>query len=484
MRNQTLNDNESNVVKLPDVQAEKDAQQDAAVEYTEVGAAELLADCYATEVRYLASHDSWMYFNGTHWKIDGARGKEAKNHAVQCAINLAKSFETDDNPKAKQHQQKMMNKRMLDAIVSLAGTYKQLSVSREQLDADPYVINTPGGIYDLRTAEKVSDPDPDAFHTRATTVAPDFESPAPMWNKFLHDIFEADTDVIDYMQLQFGHALYGKQLAQVVNILMGDGENGKSELVVVIQEVLGMGENGYAVAASRGLLTSDVQDDGKATPELCKLDGARFASCAELRPNQQFNEGRLKSLTGDVQDARPLFGSSYSFTPSASLFLGTNFEPKVGEGGHGFWRRIVKIPMNYTVPKAERVDDIGTKLAKQEGGQILAWMMRGSAKYHEQGGFGEQPKAIKEATAAYRQDSDSLARFVQERCEFRNPGTQGSSIKKAVFNDAYENYCRENGIEATPRPQVGKRLMKEHPVTYKDKGMRWYEGIGLAAELE
>lgn len=480
-----VNDHESTVVNITERKIKKAEQQrDAAVEFTEVGAAEMFADCYATEIRYLSDRGTWMRFDGTHWVIDGSKGKTAQNHATQCAIDLITGFEVEGNTQAAGHQKTMLRKRAIDSIVGLAATYPQLSVRRDQLDADPYVINTPGGIYDLRTAEKISDPDPDAFHTRVTAVAPDFESAAPMWGKFLNDVFQSDTDVIEYVQLLLGHALFGVQLSQRVTIFMGDGENGKSELIGAIMGVLRCDANGYATTASRGLLTSEPREDGAATPELCKLDGPRFAAAAELNSNQKFNENRLKSLCGDQQDARPLYGDSYTFNPSASLFLGTNFEPKVGEGGHGFWRRIVKVPMDYVVPKEGRVNKIGDVMATEEGSQVLAWLMRGAVKYYEQGGFGDMPEAIKEATESYKLSTDSLARFVEDRCVLRQKGTQGASIKVSIFRDTYEAFCKEVGLDPIAPNQIGKRLMKEYPVGYTNKARRNYDGIALAMELE
>ncbi|MEY6569847.1 DUF5906 domain-containing protein, partial [Streptomyces sp. PGLac3x] len=75
--------------------------------------------------------------------------------------------------------------------------------------------------------------------------------------------------------------------------------------------------------------------------ELTELHGRRIFVCSELKPNDKFDEARVKLLTGgDKIKARRMRQDYFTFTPTHKLWLLGNHRPEVGTGGHAFWRRI------------------------------------------------------------------------------------------------------------------------------------------------
>ena len=69
------------------------------------------------------------------------------------------------------------------AVPTLARVDRRLAATVDQWDADPWLLNTPGGVVDLRTGE-TRPCRPDDYMTKITAVAPG-ESPCPLWLKFL-----------------------------------------------------------------------------------------------------------------------------------------------------------------------------------------------------------------------------------------------------------------------------------------------------------
>ncbi len=55
----------------------------------------------------------------------------------------------------------------------------------DQWDCDPWLLNTPGGIVDLRTGATLPH-DPAKYMTKITAVAPGGD--CPLWRKFLSEI--------------------------------------------------------------------------------------------------------------------------------------------------------------------------------------------------------------------------------------------------------------------------------------------------------
>ena len=118
----------------------------------------------------------------------------------------------------------------------------------DDLDADPYVLNTPAGIVDLRTGE-LHPSDPAALCTKATAVTPGTEG-ADLWRSFLETITCGDNDLADYLQTVAGMAALGKVFTETLLIATGDGGNGKSTFFNTLARVLG----DYATSVRPALL--------------------------------------------------------------------------------------------------------------------------------------------------------------------------------------------------------------------------------------
>ena len=68
----------------------------------------------------------------------------------------------------------------------------------EQWDADPWDLNTPGASSILRP--QPPSPDPLAYHTKITAVAPGGD--CPLWRDFLTRITDGDDDLQAYLSVQ------------------------------------------------------------------------------------------------------------------------------------------------------------------------------------------------------------------------------------------------------------------------------------------
>ena len=108
----------------------------------------------------------------------------------------------------------------------------------------------------------------------------------------MHDIFEKDQDLIAYVQRAVGYCLTGSTSEQCLFILIGDGANGKSTFVSVINKLLG----DYSKAASSQTLvakgSSSIGDD------LVDLVGARLISVSETETGEALAEAKIKQMTG------------------------------------------------------------------------------------------------------------------------------------------------------------------------------------------
>ncbi|MDF6931768.1 phage/plasmid primase, P4 family, partial [Escherichia coli] len=127
-------------------------------------------------------------------------------------------------------------------------------------------------------------------------------------------------------------------------------------------------------------------------------------------------ESLVKSLvSGDSMAVRANYGSSIQFTPLLKLVMVGNHQPRINGTDHGIWRRVRLVPFNKKFAPEERDPHLRTKL-RAEAPHILAWMLDGCKDWQDRG-LQDRPKAIKEATDAYREDQDVLGSWLSECTE-------------------------------------------------------------------
>lgn len=436
---------------------------------TDDGNALRLVDAHCDVIRYCPQRGSWLVWTGHLWKPDAAGAVQ------EYARHIARTLPAED-AEQRRHRRASLSARGIAAALQLARSDPRIVAHADQLDADPYALNTPGGVVDLRTGA-IAPPDPAALHTRTTRVAPDFERPPERWLHFLSRTFAGDPDLIVYIQRLYGVSLVGAVLEQILPFCWGEGANGKTTMLGTFQRLLGIGDDGYAISVSSDLLLA-TSYQGHPT-ELAQLSGARLVVTSELEDGQRFAEARVKMLTGrDPINARFMRADPFTFRPTHTLWMLANHQPAVRAGGPALWRRIKLIPFLHVVPPEERDPHLEDTLVDKEGPSILAWAIHGAADYFGQGIA--EPESVRAATAAYAKDQDNIGRFVEEMCETGNPAMLHMVVKVGAFRAAYEAWCRGEGEQPASPKALGTALQRRFGVVAeRSRTARFYRGIRL-----
>src|SRR5262249_54376894 len=93
------------------------------------------------------------------------------------------------------------------------------------------------------------------------------------------------------------------------------------------------------------------------------------------------------------------------------------------------------------IPQDERDKTLDEQLQKELPG-ILAWAVRGCLEWQKLGAL-QEPEAVSKATASYRTEMDSIARFVDECCMTGAPSVV--KIKASMLANAYQAWCKRTG---------------------------------------
>jgi P4 family phage/plasmid primase-like protien len=443
-------------------------------DYTDLGNAEAMAEVFGDGLCYTEEW-GWCFFNGVRWEIDATyRAMEAARDIAQGLMLSAKNWlervrdELDEDGIAHdsedgkrrleppmalyKHALKSQSEHGLTAMVALNKAY--MIASATQFNADPWLLNTPKGVVDLKTGEMMPH-DPKYRLTNMTAVAPEHKA-MPMFDAFLRKIFCEDEELIEFAQVQLGSALVGKVYTENLIIANGNGSNGKSTLFNTVQYILG----DYATSIDPDLLMSSKNGDNQQVG-MAMLQGKRFAVAQETEEGQRLKPSMLKRLVStDPIVAKRLYHNPHTFIPTHTLVLPTNHLPKVSSTDIGTWRRIVVLPFEATIQPSEIITDFHSLLMEREGGGILQWLIEGAVKFYELGcDIEKKPAAVQRASAEYRSAEDWVANFINEVCK-PDPDPHDESVvtRHSDLYHAYQTWAKNSGEYVRSSIMFGRAL--------------------------
>jgi putative DNA primase/helicase len=126
-----------------------------------------------------------MVWDGTRWKQDDTRNAAglARLLCDEAATECEKASACERVGSAK----------TASAVLYLASVDRRLAATVAQWDADPWTLNTPDGVIDLRTS-KLHAHRHDGYLTKVTAVGP--RGDCPLFRRFLYRITGGDADLI------------------------------------------------------------------------------------------------------------------------------------------------------------------------------------------------------------------------------------------------------------------------------------------------
>lgn len=303
-------------------------------------------------------------------------------------------------------------------------------------DADPFLLNTPNGPFNLKKGmHGQQEIQADELITKSTSCVPGNQG-ASLWQEALTTFFCGDQALINYVQEIVGLVAIGQVYLEALIIAYGSGRNGKSTFWNTIANVLGT----YTGHLSADALTTGVHRNVK--PEMAEVKGKRLIISAELEEGKRLNTSIVKQLCStDEIYAEKKYMKPFSFTPSHTIVLYTNYLPHVGGNDEGIWRRLIVIPFKATIAKRNDVKNYAQFLTEKAGPAVLQWIIEGAQRTIQQNYRLTTPAAVEKAVNAYHADNDWLGHFLNENCELDPSYEQ----KSGDLYQKYREYCQGIG---------------------------------------
>ena len=411
---------------------------------------------FADRLRYVAAWGVWMIWDGRRWRRDETlEAKDLARRVCQAVASQAK-----DNGKG------LGSRRTIDAVEALARADRKHAATVDQWDADPLLLNTPGGMIMLGSEPEVLPHDPERHQTRMTAVAPDFEMDTPLWDAVLDRITGGDVELQAFLQRVMGYGLTGETGEHAVFFLYGKGANGKSVFVETVAGILG----DYRSNAPVDTFMSSSND--RHSTELARMQGARLVTATETPEGRRWDEAKIKALTGgDMITARFMRQDDFEFKPQFKLVISGNHKPGLRSVDEAMRRRMHLIPFDVTIPPEERDPQLFEKLRREWPG-ILAWMVKGFMEWRRIGLA--PPASVRAASDEYLEDEDSFGQWLEGNVE-EDPS--GFMLTGLLYAD-WQGYCIRAGEHAGTERQFSQKL--------RDKGFerhRTNTGRGFKVRL-
>lgn len=339
-----------------------------------------------------------------------------------------------------------------------------LSVMAElKQQSDPALIAFKNGVLDVRTM-----------------VLRDFEETDVIPNLIPHDWDEnaecadvdnvllkmacGESDILESLMEVFGMCMYRSSEFTQSAILLGEGSNGKSTYIRMIQALLGKENISSLDMAMLGKQFHTGQLAGK------------LANLGDDISNE-FQRGDLLAVFKKVVDGNRIYADvkgieGFEFEPYTMLVFSANEFPRLADYTDGMLRRIFPIEFNAKFSKTDADYDprISKKITTERACQRMALLgVMGLQQVFENNGFTPNTASSRRVEEIKADNNTVLSWALESQwtTETLN-GAEGLTLYKR-----YKQWCDECGFQAVSRTKFTRNMNKEYGMKSVDE---WING--------
>ena len=299
----------------------------------------------------------------------------------------------------------------------------KLSLNPVLMDQDPYLINFTNGVLDLETLELFPH-SPDYFGTIQLNVAYNPQAKSNTADNFFSTIAIGNKEIIQLLYEAIGYSfLKTIELAKVF-IMTGDGRNGKSTLLDLIREIVGL-QNATTLDFKE--LSKDFGTGGLA---------GKLVSLAGDISDQRIDDSDVfkKIASGDLVRVNQKYKQQYDIIPYTTLWFSANKIPPSNDKTYAFYRRLCIIPLDANLSSVTKRDGMifHKKLLADESREYVAHKAVLAIHNVLTNTFDfKEPQVVIDELESYRVSNSSTLQWCQHR-----------KVKEIFNENPYDLYSR------------------------------------------
>lgn len=415
---------------------------------SDLGNAQRFINQHGADARYCPPWKKWLYWTGQRWKTDtdGTIERLVKATVLTLYDEAKSASDLRESDRLARFAVRSQSRAGIENSLRLAQTEQGVALQPNEMDGNLWLLQVGNGTLDLRTGQ-LSKPQRENFITKSIDVDFDPDAQCPIWERFLDHALAGNVELIRFLQRAVGYSLTGAIREHAIFYVFGSGRNGKSTFFETLTSLFG---DYGARLPSESLMVKP--NGGGISNDIASLFGSRITISSEIREGARLNETLVKELSGgDMIKVRRLYQDFFEFRPTFKMWIGGNYKPIILGQDLGIWRRINLIPFSNTIAEAEVDLRLGEKLLGELPG-VLAWAVKGCLDWQSTGL--RPPKAVAEATDAYRTDSDLMGFFIDECCVIG----QDKRVTSSELYATYKAWSQDSGTHSLPQISFGRKL--------------------------
>lgn len=323
--------------------------------------------------------------------------------------------------------------RNVDSVYRLL---KAELIRRELFDMNKELLNFPNGMFNVETKQMLPH-SRDYFSSIQMAYPYDEKATCPHWNSFIEDITAGDQNRHNLLQEMFGYCLTKDVRYQKCFCLIGNGANGKSVLLTILEAMVGEANTSHIEIA---FLQSDFQR--------IKLFNSLVNICNDMKTDVSGTESFFKAIVaGDPINGCYKGENFVDFRPFCKMVFSANRMLTAKEVDYSFLRRFcfVEFPIKFVdeptgaANEMKKDPTVVQDLLKELPG-IFNWAISGLHCLREQGKFTEtadQTQMTRELVTM----ANPLLSFVEDVIGNGAPHWAGTVNKNEVY-EKYNEWCR------------------------------------------
>ena len=274
---------------------------------------------------------------------------------------------------------------------------------------------------------------------------PDSLKDAENWKYYLESTFEGDIEIKKLIGEILGYCLTPSCKYHKSFMFVGEGSNGKSVLLDVIDHIWG----------SKNISDVDISELDRAFSRV-SLFGKLINKSSEIEGNLKTTSFFKKIVSGDMIDGEYKGKDKFSFPSTAKLIFAMNSLPVTKDKSDGLYRRLSIIPFNKQF-KGDEIDiDLSEKL-KLEADGIFLFALLGLKRLTKQKKFTESVE-VANKLEEYKLESNPVKQYIEEKYIITDE--EDKYIKSSLLYDSYVLWCGGNGFKCLNNVNFGKELKR------------------------
>lgn len=330
-------------------------------------------------------------------------------------------------------------------------------------EQDVILINLKNGTFKITPTERILQKfDSIDFLTYQLPFSYDENNKAPLFQTYLDRVIP-DKSLQAVLAEYIGYLFItnGVIKKEKVLLLYGTGANGKSVFFDIVNALVG------SQNITNYTLQSLTNESGY---QRAKIGNKLVNYASEI--SSKVDTAIFKQLiSGEPVEARLPYGEPFTLKRYAKLIFNCNTLPEAKEHTHAYFRRLIIVPFETTIPEAEQDPDLSKKIIESELSGIFNWVLEGLDRLLKQRNFTEC-EIVKKQVDEYKIQSDPVSLFLNEK------GYIKSGIEFEYLDSLYKDFitfCAADNCKVLTKSGFSSRLEAlEYIKERKSAGMVFY----------